>query len=298
MCLARPSFAPSIWAIVSLTSAGSRSADRPTQKTPALNAATSSEATSSASRVLPEPPGPARVTRREPFRTQRDELVPLAGPADEGGGRARQVRVRDRIQRREALRSHLEERDRLVEVLQAVLAELHHLASDERPGRRRQHDLAAVARSGNASGTVELAPGVALAGQLQLARVQPHPHRYGARRERRLTICCGRERLDRIGERVQECVPLRVDLDAPVLGNSATQEQAVLGQRLNIAFLPELLDQPRRALDVSEEQCHGAGRKIHTHRSRSSAAKDRPSSPPVCSGVGPLGWTSVLSPEG
>ena len=36
MCSARPSFAPSVWAIVSLTSAGSRSAARPTQKTPAL----------------------------------------------------------------------------------------------------------------------------------------------------------------------------------------------------------------------------------------------------------------------
>ena len=34
-CSARPSFAPSVCAIVSVTSAGSRSADRSTQKTPA-----------------------------------------------------------------------------------------------------------------------------------------------------------------------------------------------------------------------------------------------------------------------
>src|SRR5205807_4091480 len=82
-------------------------------------------------------------------------------------------------------------------------------------------------------------------------------------------------------EGVEECVPLRVDLDAAVLGKSGPQEPAVLGQRLHITFLPQLFDQPRRALDVCEQQGDGAGRKIHTHGSRSSAAKDRASSPPA-----------------
>ena len=52
----------------------------------------------------------------------------------------------------------------------------------------------------------------------------------------------------------------------------------MLGQRLHIAILPQLFDQPRRALDICEEQRHAAGRKIHAHASRSSAAKDRTSS--------------------
>ena len=86
------------------TSAGSRSAARPTQKTPALNSGTSSAAASIASRVLPEPPGPVSVSRRAPSRAA-SELLDLSLPAHERARRARQVRVRDRLQRREALRS-------------------------------------------------------------------------------------------------------------------------------------------------------------------------------------------------
>ena len=69
--------------------------------------------------------------------------------------------------------------NRLVEVLHAVLAQLGQLAVDERPRRRRHDDLAAVAGSGDPSGLVQLAPGVALAGQLQLTGVQAHPHLTG-----------------------------------------------------------------------------------------------------------------------
>ena len=71
MCSARPSFAPSVWEIVSVTSAGSRSEASPTQKTPALYSGTSVAAASSASRVLPEPPGPVSVTSRAPPRSRR-----------------------------------------------------------------------------------------------------------------------------------------------------------------------------------------------------------------------------------
>ena len=92
MCPASPSFAPSVCAIVWVTSAGSRSADRPTQKTPALKAGTSSEATSSASRVLPEPPGPERVTRREPFRSRASSSSrSRVRPTKEEAGRGRFV---------------------------------------------------------------------------------------------------------------------------------------------------------------------------------------------------------------
>ena len=157
------------------------------------------------------------------------QFLPLPLPADEGGGRTRQVRIRDRLQRRKPLRPELKERHRLVEVLQMVLAELDQLPVDERPRRCRHDHLTAVARSSDPGGSVKLAPGVALTGQLQLARVHSHPHQYGARRESLLTICCGRERLDRIDEREQKGVPLRVDLDPAVLGKSAAQEPTMLG---------------------------------------------------------------------
>ena len=177
----------------------------------------------------------ARTGERDEARAvpkQSEQLVALAGPADEGGGRARQVRVRDRLQRRKALAPELEERDRLVEVLQAVLAELGQLAVDERPRRRRHDDLAAVARGGDAGGPVELPPGVALAGQPQLAGVQAHPHLDRRRRERLLTLRRSGQRLDRIGEGEQERVSLRIDLDAAVRGEGGAQKPAVLGERV------------------------------------------------------------------
>ena len=149
MCSARPSFAPSVCAIVSVTSAGSRTAASPTQKTPAMNVGTRSAAASRASRVLPEPPGPQSVTMRVPLLSMFDDLVSLYLPPHEGGGSPRQVGVRDRLQRRKALLPELEERDRLGEVLQPVLAELGQVTVDELPRRRGEHDLAAVAARGD-----------------------------------------------------------------------------------------------------------------------------------------------------
>ena len=99
----------------------------------------------------------------------------------------------------------------------------------------RHDDLAAVARSGDPRGPVELAPGVALAGQLQLARVQAHPHLDRARRERLLTLRRSSQRLDRIGEGIQKRVPLCVDLDAAVSGEGGAQEPAVLRERVDVA---------------------------------------------------------------
>ena len=45
-------------------------------------------------------------------------------PADEGARGTREVRVRDRLERREALVAELEDGDRVLDVLQAVLAEV------------------------------------------------------------------------------------------------------------------------------------------------------------------------------
>ena len=58
------------------------------------------------------------------FFEQRGDLGFLAFPADERARRPRQVRVRDRSQRRELPGSELEDPDRLVEVLQPVLPQI------------------------------------------------------------------------------------------------------------------------------------------------------------------------------
>ena len=185
MCSARPSLAPSVCAIVSVTSAGSRSVASPTQKTPALYSGTSSAAASIASRVLPVPPGPVSVTRRAPSSKQRQHLQQLAVAADERAGRARQVRVGDRLQRREGAVAELEDRDRLGDVLEPVLAEIGELdARRARASQRERIDLAAVARSGDAGGEVDVVADVALVGEQRRARVQADPHLDRPRRQR------------------------------------------------------------------------------------------------------------------
>ena len=197
---------------------------------------------------------------------QLDELVPFPLPADERRRGARKVRVRDRLQRRPGAAPELEEPDRPLEVLQPVLAELSQLAVDERPRRRRDDNLATVAGRGDPRGTVQLAAGIALARQQRLARMQAHPHLDGARLQRRLARGGGGQRLDRIGIGVEEGVALRVDLGTTMRGEGASQKAAVLGERLDVALLAELLDETRGAFDVREEE--GDGRKLSVRHAR------------------------------
>ena len=275
MCSARPSFAPSVCAIVWCHERGIAQRGQADPEDAGL------EGGHELGGDLEREPRLARTARTgegdeaRAVPKQSEQLVPLARPADEGGRGPRQVRVRDRLQRRKALAPELEERNRLIEVLHAVLAQLGQLAVDERPRRRRHDDLSAVAGRGDPSGLVQLAPGVALAGQLQLTGVQAHPHLDGAWRERLLTLSSSSQRLDRIGKGIQKRVPLRVDLDAAVSGEGGAQKPAVLRERLDVAGLAQLLDQPRRALDVREQQSDVSGRQLtigHSQRLRRARA--------------------------
>ncbi len=91
-CSASPSVAPSVRAIASVTSAGSRSAARPTQKTPALYSGTRVDAASMARRVFPVPPGPVRVTSRAPPSIRESTASTSASlPTNELAGRGRFV---------------------------------------------------------------------------------------------------------------------------------------------------------------------------------------------------------------
>jgi hypothetical protein len=87
----------------------------------------------------------------------------------------------------------------------------------------------------------------------------PHLHRPGGKGVS--AVSGRRERLDRIGERIQEGVPLRVDLDSLVSREGLTQQTAMLGERVDVALLAQLLDQPRRPFDVGEEEGDGSARK-------------------------------------
>ena len=164
MCSASPSRAPRVCAIVSVTSDGSRSEARPTQKTPALYKGTSSAAASRARRVLPEPPGPVSVSRRvPPWSSDRTSCSSL--PPHERTRRAWKVGVRDRLERREALVAELIDRDRALDVLQAVFPEVSHCEPlDELPSRLREQDLTSVARGCDTRREVDVDSHVALGG--------------------------------------------------------------------------------------------------------------------------------------
>jgi hypothetical protein len=73
-----------------------------------------------------------------------------------------------------------------------------------------------------------------------------------------------RDRLLRRGKDVKEGVPLRVHLDTAVDGESLPQCAPVLSERVGIG-VAQLVEQPRRALHVGEEEGDGAGRKATPH---------------------------------
>ena len=86
-----------------------------------------------------------------------------------------------------SLASELEERDRLGDVLEPVLAEVGEGGSiDEGGGRLREDDLAAVARGGDPRCEVDVVSDVALVGQKRGPGVQADPHldRAGGERPR------------------------------------------------------------------------------------------------------------------
>jgi hypothetical protein len=70
----------------------------------------------------------------------------------------------------------------------------------------------------------------------------------------------------RAAENVEEGISLRVNLDAAVGTERIAQETVVLGQGLGVALGTELVQEPGRALDVSEEEGDRAGGKITPHR--------------------------------
>jgi hypothetical protein len=83
-----------------------------------------------------------------------------------------------------------------------------------------------------------------------------------------------------LAKRAQECVAVRADLDAAMSSERGADEAAVGLQRVRVGVTSEVLEQPRRAFDVREQQCHDAARKNRhdaPHAARSSAlGRSRP----------------------
>ena len=65
-----------------------------------------------------------------------------------------------------------------------------------------------------------------------------------------------------VGKAAKIASPSGVDLDARLVGDGRAQDAPMLSQRARIAGVAELVQQPRRAFDIGEEEGDSAGRKI------------------------------------
>jgi hypothetical protein len=81
------------------------------------------------------------------------------------------------------------------------------------------------------------------------------------------------------GEGIKERVALSVDLDTPMSPEDFPQHPLVLFESLRIPLGAQLVQQPRLPLDIREQEGDRAARKLVMHAPRSSAWKDRPSTP-------------------
>jgi hypothetical protein len=202
----------------------------------------------------------AGPTQREQPDVVADEQVPhlseLLLAAEERSGRDREVRAVKRLQRGELLVAELEDPLRRAQVFEPVLAEVAKtVAVDECRGRGRDEHLPAVPGGGHARGAVDVRPDVALLGQQRRAGVEAHSHRQP---ERLLRLARRREGAGRRGKRHEERVPLRIHLRAAVSLEGLPQDVPMLGERLRVLLRADLVQQPRRALDVGEEKGDGA----------------------------------------
>ena len=162
---------------------------------------------------LPRPTRPGE--RHQPRRlvaNERDNLRHLLLATHERGERHREVRVRDRPQRRKASGSELEQRHRFGEVLQPVPAQVEHTVGDQLAGRSREQHLAAMRRAHDPRRLVHVRADVLGRIEQRLARVHanPNPHRPIAKRGHRLLH--GRHRCRRRRERVEQAVARVIDL--------------------------------------------------------------------------------------
>ena len=263
-----------------VTSAGSRSAARPTQKTPAVQRGTTSAAASIAtgSPRAARAPSTSRDVRRPRLR-ERTSSSSRARPTKELAGRG-QVRVRDRLEaespRPRAGRSPPGRSRFLEPVLAEILSSACTRPAVASRGRPGPHAPAAATRAATCTSAPTYPSHVARSPPVCRPARTPnracgqglgHPPRRRHRARR------GRE-----GE--EEPVTLRVHLDS-VLRGARRPDRPSDARRAPRRTPPSRARAAAgRAFDVGEEECDGAGRELGPHRS-----SDHETNVPVRPGV-------------
>ena len=218
--------------------------------------------------------GAARTGQRQQppvLAPQQAEHLPefLLTP-DERRGLHRQVRLVQRLERRERRLANLVQRLRRGQVLEPVGAQ--RLQVPVRDGEHRplrDEDLPAVPSRADTGRLVHVDADVTLSSQDRLAGMDAHPHADRLGRQRVLGLARREQRLPRVGEGDEEGVALRVDLDPAVRRERRSQRAPVLSQRVCVPLGAQLVQQRGRALDVGEQERDGAGRQIAHQRASS-----------------------------
>jgi hypothetical protein len=256
---------PRVRAISSGTRRGSLRLASGTQETPALKSGHELRGDFEGQPCLARAASARQRQQTSVAAEDPDDIAQLPVPADEGRRGTREVRVRDRLQRRKPLAPELEDRHRRGEVLEAVQTQIRRVLSDEAARGLGQEHLAAVANGRDAGTEMHVLAHVALRRHDRRPRVEPHadPHRPG--RERTLARLRGTDRSLGVAEGVEERIALRIHFDAGGGREGSTQQTAVLGQSLGVLLGPELVQERGRALDVGEEEGDAVAGKVAAH---------------------------------
>ena len=183
-----------------------------------LEVGTSSAPASIASRVLPDPPDPVRVSNRAPFvNCASTACTSRVLPTKELAGCGRFVFEIVFSGGNDASPSW-KSATGSAKVFEPVFAEVAQAVSADQVGRRpRDQHLAAVTDRGDARGAMDVEPDVALVGHVWLAGVQAHPHQDRSRRQEPPgPRPPQRAPSDAMREGDEEGIALRVNLDPAV----------------------------------------------------------------------------------
>ena len=126
-------------------------------------------------------------------------------------------------------------------------------------------NLPAMSRRADPRPSMDPDPHIALGGGGRICRVDPHPDpefaaiRPHLLRQGALAVARREDRVARASEADKERVTLCVDLVALVRGEGLAQEPSVFVEHGGIRLVAEITKQPRRALDIGEQEGNGPG---------------------------------------
>ena len=176
----------------------------------------------------------------------------------------REVRLIERLQRRELGVPKLIDPLGCLEILQSVDPEVAYGRIDELPRRLGQQYLRSVPCRRDACTSVHVETDIPLVREDWLAGMDPHSDSGRARRK---AVLSDPRRLDGVGgsgECEEERVTLRVDLDAPVRCGGLAKDPAMLGEHPDVG-VAQFAKQAGRALDVREDERDRSRWEIGSH---------------------------------